>query len=435
MTITRLCEWGSAQVSPVEWPREKRHALLEAANAWRQAHRLNALPLEWSGADGRILKARQWVGVVEIEGSRVEIYPKTDAAFINRNELNEGEAQSTLHTLLHLLEAADYSDWIEADRAALQTAPLTFIDVWAYLWARNLWPHLRRGLPRTYLAHEDDLPAVRGRILLSRQLVRYGERLDHLLCAWDEFSPDMPLLRLIKCACHFLRGRVTHPVTTGLLGDCLFMLDDVQDISPLDALRSTANITWTRALEYLRPSFDLARNILQGLGPQLGAGSETTWVFLVDMNRVFERFCRVALEARFPVVIEEQKSVGWIFSQPYRLRQLPDYTWQYKGAPWIGDAKWKLLAGEITEDENNKTRLSPDDVRQLVTYAELQYFNAHKAKDNAKRPQLAIFYPDLNKSAAVKVLQTWNETQLHLVPLRVAGWNTIEETLPPDFAL
>jgi 5-methylcytosine-specific restriction endonuclease McrBC regulatory subunit McrC len=205
------------RASAALWPSERREAVQEAAAAWRDTHRLNAFPLEWGGLDGCTLRSRQWV---EVEGGRIEIYPKIDKSLLNKNDKNvpdRGEAQSTLHTLLRLLEASNYGEWVETDRAALDVADLTFVDLWAYLLARHLWPQLRRGLPSAYLPHEDDLTTVRGRILVGRQIGRYQDRFDRIVCAWDEFSPDTALLRLLKCACRLLRRRVSHPLAMGLL--------------------------------------------------------------------------------------------------------------------------------------------------------------------------------------------------------------------------
>lgn len=438
MNTLRLCEWSSVSASAALWPRERREAIQEAAEAWRVTHRLNALPLAWGGVDGRTLSSRQWVGVVEVEGGRVEVYPKTDKALLHKSAPDASEAQSTLHTLLRLLEASNYGEWVETDRAALDVAELSFVDLWAYLLGRHLWPQLRRGLPSAYLPHEDDLTTVRGRILVGRQIGRYQDRFDRMVCAWDEFSPDTALLRLLKCACRLLRRRVSHPLAMGLLGDCLFMLDEVADVPAADALRATERLAWTRATERFRPTFQLARRILAGKGPRLQAGQENTWVFLVDMNQVFEAFVRVALEDKFKIVVEEQQSLGHLFQNPFRLKQLPDYLWKHDGRAWIGDAKWKLLAGEIAEDDGAEApvanaRLAPADVRQLTTYAELMWRKQNKESGNSARPELAVFYPGVSPGATTQVLETWNDTWLHLVPVAVTGWASPKDALPTGF--
>ena len=457
MNSIQICEWGRFEVEDETfWTPERRDALGEAAGDWRRAHNLNAAPLEWGGRRGLTLRARQWVGVIEIEGddngpARVEIYPKTDRALLDRDAPSPAQATSTLRALLRMLEASDYGDWVETDRAALDESELTFPDLWAYVLGRHLWPQLRRGLPSAYLPHQDDLTMVRGRIQVGAQIARYGERMDRIVCAWDEFSPDTPMMRLLKCACRFLRRRARHPVALGRLGDCLLALDEVRDETPATVLRQSEHLVWTRATQRFRPTFNLARSILRGQGPQMGRSGETTWAFLVDMNRVFEKFCRVAIEDKLGVVVEEQKNVGHLLRGPSRMRQLADLKWEFDGQSWIGDAKWKLLSAsksraEAEEDANDEEdledekqlpreaptllsrvlkQLSTADVRQLTTYAELTDANA--------RPQLAIFYPSPVGTSEVLTpfaLDTWNETQLHFIPVSVADWASPSDALP-----
>ncbi|MEV5829365.1 hypothetical protein AB0L25_27765 [Spirillospora sp. NPDC052242] len=50
---------------------------------------------------------------------------------------------------------------------------------------------LRHGLRRDYLRREEDLPAVRGRLLADRQVMRRFGRLDRLECRYDERSGDI----------------------------------------------------------------------------------------------------------------------------------------------------------------------------------------------------------------------------------------------------
>src|SRR5207249_10109541 len=228
--VLRLCEWSQVRVSATTWPAARRAALDAAARAWQTAHRLNAAPLSWSGVDGCTLQARQWAGVVEIDGATVEIYPKLDAHLLDQAAPDAAGAQTVLHSLLWLMEAGGYGDIVETETAPLGQAPLSFVDVWAYLLAKNLRAALRLGLAHTYQAHSATRPAVRGRVLLGQQLTRHWNRCDRIACAWHEWTPDTPLNRLLKAACRALSRRARHAVARGLLFDCLFLLDDVADV-------------------------------------------------------------------------------------------------------------------------------------------------------------------------------------------------------------
>ncbi len=426
MPLIRLAEYGS---TPTDLPRETRVALYEAARDWKNAHNLNALPLEWGGNDGRTLSARQWVGVVEVEGARVEIYPKLDRALLQGATPDERIADSTLSALLPMLEAAQFGDWVETGDAALGETQLSFVDVWAFLLGRHLSVELRRGVVARYQHQRDDLAGVRGKIAVSRQVGALFNRMDKVACEWDEFSADTPFNRLLKCACLTVRKRTTHPVARGLLGDCAFMLDDAADVAPAVALRQTDRLIWTRGTERYRAAFELARRLLRDLSPELEGASANSWAFLVDMNAVFEGFCRAALEAKFGVGVAEQVNVGTLFREPDRVNQYADFVWTADNQRWIGDAKWKMLgdkAPSIEEDERVRAgAVSPADARQLAVYALL----VQQQENRADVPATALLYPTLNEGAARQTLRSWNGADLHLWPVRVRGVNALAETI------
>ena len=430
MQTIRLTEWSSQRVKSLNL--ESRRALSEAAAHWKTAHRLNALPLEWSGADGCTLSARQWVGVVEVEGARVEIYPKLDKALLAGAAPDKAIADSTLRALLPLLEAAQFGDWVETGDAALGETQLSFVDVWALLLGRHLSVELRRGVVSQYQHQRDDLPGVRGKIAVSRQVGALFNRMDRIACEWDEFSADTPFNRLLKCACLEVRKRAAHPVARGLLGDCAFILDEVATVAPAIALRQTERLIWTRGARRYRASFELARRLLAGISPELEGGAANSWAFLVDMNAVFEGFCRAALEAKLGVVVGEQVNLGTLFRAPNRAHQIADFVWTYQNARWIGDAKWKLLGDktpQIEETEFVKAgAISPADARQLSVYALL----LREQENLAAVPATVLLYPTLNRAATSQRLHSWNGADLHLWPVRVRDVAALGEAIVVD---
>ena len=417
MQTIRLTEWSSRRVEKLNL--ETRLALSNAAEAWKTTQRLNALPLEWGGGDGCVLSAKQWVGVVEVEGARVEVYPKLDRALLAGAPPDERVADSTLRALLPLLEAAQFGDWIETGQAALGETQLSFIDVWALLLGRHLSVELRRGVVSQYQHQRDDLPGVRGKIAVSRQVGALFNRMDLIACEWDEFCADAPFNRLLKCACLEVRKRASHPVARGLLGDCARMLDEVATVAPAVALRQTERLVWARGAQRYRASFELARRLLAGISPELEGGATPSWAFLVDMNAVFEGFCRAALEAKFGVGVAEQVNVGTLFRAPNRVHQIADFVWKRDGQSWIGDTKWKLLGDktpQIGETELvGASAISPADARQLSVYALI----LREQENLAAVPATALLYPTLDRAATSQRLRSWNGADLYLWPVRV----------------
>ena len=446
----RISEW--AKVSAHGMRPGQRQQLNAAAVAWAQQQSLSATPLSFSGPDGQWLCANQYVGVVEVDDVAVEIYPKLDAALISNDNsapiANSVKLNTVMRNLLWMLEVSAHRELIEADTGHLEEAPTNFFDLFAYLLGKNLLSQLMSGVPHKYVAHHGDLHTVRGRINLGEQVSRNWNRFDRIACNWDEFTPNTPANRLFKCACRFLANRVSYNEAARLLIDCLALLDEVEDVRPLTALRDVQNLHFDRSMDRFRLAYDLAQRLLRSSGHALGVGGANTYVFLIDMNKLFEDYVHAALSARFQTNVKQQEPVGYLFPglKKGRIQQNADYLWRHGGVLWIGDAKYKHLTKEQssalkfaglpdTEDAQASEAtlaghvLSADDVRQLTVYSELA--KGKYQPENAK-VSLMLLYPFIGAdSESIPDLTTaWNGVDFWLVPVRVDRQTNAADVIP-----
>jgi len=442
VSVVRLCEWG--HTSRHDLTEQERQALIDSAVHWQKENRFSAPPLAFSGTDGRTLVARQYVGVVEASGRTVEIYPKLDTHLVQQEEVVEdSQAASVMRSLLWMLDVADVGAAAEANTAALQETPTQFLDLFAYLLGKNLRAELSRGVARSYEGYEDELAAVRGRIRIVAQVGGNWNRMDRIACGWDEFTPDTAINQLLRCTCRQLARRARHAQTALLLQECLGLLEDVSDVSIATALHGVTNLRhWDRSTERFRRSFELAHRLLRGFGHSLAAGQEDTFVFLLDMNVVFESYVRAVLEARFGVAVEEQRFVGQLLDlRAGGIRQYADFYFRdQEGAVWIGDAKYKHLAAEQAgaarfasasgageEATLRSQRVDPADVRQLTVYAELDRLRG----GHPGRANLLLLYPFVGASAfAADQAMAWNGSTIYLAPVRVTRVNQLRDNFP-----
>ena len=277
-------------------------------------------------------------------------------------------------------------------------------------------------------------------MLVGRQATCNFDRWDRIACGFDEFTADTALCRILRCACRELQNCVRHAGALRLLTDCLGLLDGVSDIAAEAALRSADALPpWSRALDRFRRSFALAVRLLRGLSHELLAGSVDTFIFLLDMNQVFEAYAAAALGARFGVFIETQKFLGNLFPElpSGGIHQRADFYWQARDdTRWIADAKYKHLAvgqeSALTFASDAATvaagrKLSPDDIRQLTVYAELEQ---RRYKDRPS-PHLALVYPFVGQGTfEVDRALAWNGSLLWLVPLKVKKTDDLGQLLP-----
>ncbi|MCA1964785.1 MAG: McrC family protein, partial [Prosthecobacter sp.] len=354
---------------------------------WKQAHGLAQAPLSFGGNDGCVLSAQQYVGVVEAAGARVEIYPKLDAALVQEPGRISERKGTVMASLLWLLEQSGYGGLVDAGEASVAETPESITDLLTWLFARRLRHQLSLGLPQDYVGLADDLPLLRGRLDFARQAGTLFGRPDVLACRWDEWTPDTPLARLLRCATELLLARVRLPTAAADLRDALAMLDDVARAHPLQVLAAAQGIRWSRLNLRWRPCFDLALAVLRGLGRDLHGGGTESFVFLLDMNALFESYCACWIERNFPTSVCEQAPLGALLPGRARsLGQVADFLWHLPGEVWVGDAKYKLPS---TQDWPQI-----DDVRQLICYGQLA-----KLRHPGKTSRLMLLYPTLGAEA------------------------------------
>lgn len=448
--LVRLCEGGSVSVRLAP---DQRNEIEDAARWWQEANRLRQPPLWFAGSKSERLHAAQnLAGVVEAAGVSIELYPKLDASLLGHNAVpGVGQARTALSSLLWMMEMGEHHDLLEAGFGALAEAPATFYDLWSILLGANLLHELGNGVARIYQSEEGDLTTVRGRIHVARQVTNNWNRIDRIACVWDEFTPDTPLNRLFKCACTFLRRRVSHSRALQLLDECIGQLDEVEDVPVVTALVQTAHLRFNRGTERFRKAFELARRLLCGVGHEMQAASSNTFVFLVDMAQVFENYVHAVLEAHYGVGVTEQQFVGRLFPdlRVGGIHQYADYCWRLDSSFYIGDAKYKHLTSGSDKplrfrDLSNESAISTTiadkatlagsvlnaaDVRQLTVYAELARRKTALAPSN-KPISLLLLYPFLGEQPKRDATKSWSGDTFELVPVAIHRRERVADCLP-----
>jgi len=246
------------------------------------------------------------------------------------------------------------------------------------------------------------------------------------------------------------RLKLKRPEAARLLRACQILLSEVEDVLPTAALRDAENLRFDRSVERFRIAFDLARRLLVGVGHNLGVGSANTFVFLLDMNELFEKYVHVVLESHFSTAVEEQKFVGSLLCiHPGGISQKADYFWHFRADSWIGDAKYKHLAEDQVralrfsdfEDEHTESHnveslagqvLNPADIRQLTVYAEL----VRLREKTATPPNLMLLYPFVGPASQSlpDEVTAWNGSKFCLMPVLVKRQQFIGDAIrfPPN---
>ena len=313
------------------------------------------------------LRARGVVGVIATPDCQLEILPKIEGG----GETDVSDA--ILRTrLIHML-AVVYDLPIEAGTMThLGWQRDTVLELLIRLFCVKLTDAVRQGMPRHYLEHEDDLPALRGRLDVTRQFSTLAVSPQKLACRFDSLSPDIALNQVMRAAVSKLSRLSSAPDNQRALRELSFVYADVAVVPP-NALRWD-RIVLDRTNRRWRDLLSFARLFLSDRYQQTSAGSVNGHALLFEMNVLFEKYVeRVLSQALAGTGLRVSSQGGHrdcLFEGDIgRFRTRPDLIIRdANGIALIIDTKWKRMTPRI---DDPKQGVSQADVYQLMAYGRL----------------------------------------------------------------
>ncbi len=203
---------------------------------------------------------------------------------------------------------------------------------------------LARGLYRAYIEREENLHAVRGRIMVAEDMRQNAILRHRTMCQFTEFTWDIPENRVIRQTVFAMSRSVRRPDLQRRLAALDRALGEI-DPAPLP-LSAFGTFQYHRSNDDYRPIHRLCRLLLEGASVSEHTGRIGFRAFLLDMNRLYEQFLTVALanELHGDLMLLAQRPT--YLDQTSMVAIQPDMTVLRNGrAVVIADAKYKLRTG------------------------------------------------------------------------------------------
>ena len=259
------------------------HAVFEQLDRINQQAGKEILTLGRKG-----VRANEMVGLLRIDQITFQILPKIDQGEGGAGKPDE-QAPAAVNNLLFLLSYAYDLKFYQPDLARLASRQANWYEFLTYLFASDLHRQIQSGFAQSYIRREEALPVIRGRWDLNRQIGQHAFVRDRFDVSYDEFSPDILLNQVFRFVVEWLCRVTTDSRNLSLLTDLSAWLSPVTSLTEV----STAvldQVHFNRLTERFQPAFQLARLFLSQQTLSLQSGRTNTFAFLLDMNRLFERF-------------------------------------------------------------------------------------------------------------------------------------------------
>lgn len=333
------------------------------------------------------LRAQQVVGVIAAQDCTLEILPKIDGLGDGDSAASQAQIR---RNLVHMLAVALDLDIATGQMARLGWQDESLLEVLIRLFCDKLFEAVHLGLPRRYVAMEEDIPTLRGRLDVIRQFSTLAASPDRLACRFDELSSDIALNQIMKAAVARLLKLSRSPRNQRRLRELSFAFADVTDV-PVPSLRwnsvilDRTNARWKDLLE-------LARLLLGERFQTTTSGRGKGFSLLFEMNTLFEEFVGRTLRC---ALVGTGLQVDLQGGRLHCLAELdddhtPTGRRRFVTKPdiiirrgperlMIIDTKWKRLAPSI---DDPKQGVSQADVYQMMAYGRIY-----------QCPSLMLLYP------------------------------------------
>jgi 5-methylcytosine-specific restriction enzyme subunit McrC len=268
----------------------------------------------------------------------------------------------------------------------------TLLEILIGLFTRKLADQVRKGMPRRYLEHEDDLSVLRGRLNATRQFTKLIAQPDRIACSYDDLSPDIVLNQVMKAVVHRLMRLSRSSENQRLLRELAFTYADIRSVEP--SALAWNSLVLDRTNSRWRELVDLARLLMGERYQTTSAGKVDGFSLMFDMSRLFEAYITQQLRR---VVRGTGLTVhaqgGRLFclqetdTGKQRFMTKPDIL-ICRGAQVevIIDTKWKRISRRI---DDAKQSVNQGDVYQMIAYGHLY-----------KCRRMVLLYPHHSELAA-----------------------------------
>ena len=295
----------------------------------------------------------------------------------------------------------------------------SLLDLFSLLLIREVEKLIRSGLISDYSEREDELPVLRGRLLVKEQVLRRFGQLDRVACRFDEREQDIPENQLLGVALRLSSRLSKHPRVGRHSRQLFHVISQACNPDRFDVDLGDKQLVYNRQNEPYRYAHQLCWLIIRmcGVRDLFSSQGIRSFAFLLDMNKLFEQF--VAVVVRRLLSKEDwhvssqhvSRSIIWDDdkNKPYSNVR-PDILVKHREKPMrlALDSKYKLY---------DERKVSAGDIYQSFLYS----FGFQHPDSPCDLRRSVLIFPKDNSTSEVRELAVKSPSGSRLAKLSLIG--------------
>ena len=311
---------------------------------------------------GGELRTSHYVGVLQVNNLRIEILPK----LYRRGIDSKDKANQALKNLSYMLKYTRDLKIGETPQSIFETGDV--LEIYISMFLSELENVLQSSIFREYVAVEENLSTVRGKLLIAQHIrANATKNLPLAYCQFDELTQDNLLNQTIKYTLRILRAISRSYENHRKIDQLLFIFDDVSDIAVQPHHRS--KIHFSRLNLHFKPVIDKCFMFIRNFAVDLCSGRFEYGGLVFDMNKLFEEFIGRMMQKHkdelglrdYQIELQNKENILKLDEQG-NITPKPDIVIMKNGKiDMIIDTKYKI-------DYKQKINPSNQDIYQMMAY-------------------------------------------------------------------
>lgn len=303
------------------------------------------------------VKFNQYVGVIQVGDTTIEVLPKTD-----RSPFNKDVWRNVLIQMLRITSGIEASSTSKSD---LRLQHNSIFDLYIELFIKECERLTHQGLAKKYRKVKENQSAFKGRLHIPGQIRDNIIHRERFYVEYSKYDFNHQINQILKKTLIVLSQISIRSDLRSRVKRQLLYFEEIGDCTIHEQLFNQIHLN--RKAERYSEALGIARLILLNYHPDISKGSNHVLALMFDMNQLWERFItkmmKRHLSDRYQVKAQSNK-VFWR-SDRSRKRLKPDILLLPKNDSdkrIVIDTKWKTPS---------KSNPSDNDLRQIFAYNRL----------------------------------------------------------------
>jgi 5-methylcytosine-specific restriction enzyme subunit McrC len=323
--------------------------------------------------NGVRIKAKNFIGTVQFSDFNLRIVPKM-------YKKTEKEVWKNIAQCMHFARNYSPEKMIQFEKIQISSDDIILQDFLVWTLVYECQELLRRGLLKSYVTHEENLPYLKGKLVMKNQFQNDISKKVEFFCEYDELEFDnienrIVLQTLIQCRRIAINSELKKEVFkliqqfSGVIQKVPINIEDIKRVSR----------GYTRQNIHYKDTHVICEMIMENKGISdfyhHGIESSFSIPFFVDMNKIFEDFVTRIFNDYYgddETILSQAKQKAWNVNETNRgIKMIPDIVLENKKR-------------EITIiDVKYKDKLHVSDLYQIGFYIH-EYTSKNKDQDIKK---------------------------------------------------